>query len=794
MLEPPSDALQKLLFEQHLCTPRDLRRCRRIVLRLARDLPAFDSVWLDALVQSKRLTRFQARLLESPQRDRIAVGPCLLVNRIGGGAAGETYLARPKVGRGECVLKLLRTSDRVSSVVVERLVKLVATLQGFQQPSIVVPHACDRTADQVVLVSRAVEGPHLGELLVRRGRYPAEIVAEIARQLAAGLAALAARNVAHGDIRLANVRLTKPGIAVLVDAGVRPSIDTEITVHSGLAPERYDGTAPELIGTNRPPDIRSDLYALGCLLWQLLAGRPPYPGGDPLGKLASHQTRNIDDVRKWAPDTPPRLAETLRRCTARDPAQRPTDYRELLELLGTPRSSGRRLLSGFRRRFDEPAPIPSEAFAEGRSSRFRKAVVAMLLLVACGAVVLHRNPDLREDLLGRIQKYRDQFAARNAPVVVQQQSSPGASKSSLRSNSSKSRPGDIELVSATASPTAKGPRGKPLPAADDQGTILLTEAGPYEPSDISAVGPLTIKAAPGTSPVILVRGQPLRVWAESLRLEQVQFRFKSEDASEPIPAALLLINAQTLDLNGCSFVAVTPAVSSSRDRIQLVKGATESEPTPTAPTLLGWKLLDARDPRGGVATIRNALFSGTGTAVHMASPIRKLTCDNCLKTGSGPLLQLVAGKAEHDLQVVLNCVTLRQSGSLTRWHIPNDWSARHKLQIEATDCVFDLAPAAGSLLEFRGEALRNDWPQLVQVTGEGSLSGEQLSLATWIDRRTNSATSLDSSKLDVSGILAGPFRFSGPSLANPADSAVLDYDAPRRSPNPPGIKSASLPK
>ena len=338
------------------------------------------------------------------------------------------------------------------------------------------------------------------------------------------------------------------------------------------------------------------------------------------------------------------------------------------------------------------------------------------------------------------------------------------------------------------------PRGKLLPAPDDQGTILLTETGPYEPSDISAVGSLTIKAAAGNSPVILVRRQPLRVWAESLRLEQIQFRFKSEDPSEPIPAALLLVNAQTLDLNGCSFVAATPAADSSREKIQLVKGAREPEQPPTAPTLLGWKLLDVRDPRGGVANLRNSLFSGAGTAVHLASQIRQLTCDNCLKSGSGPMLQIVAGNADHDVQVVLNSVTLRQSGSLTRWHVPNDWSARHKLQIEATDCIFDLVANAGSLLEFRGEALRNDWPQLLQVTGEGSLSGEQLSLATWIDRRNNSATPLDPSRLDISGILAGPFRFAGPSLAKPADSAVLDYDAPRRSPNPPGIKPAFLPK
>ena len=68
MWEPPTEELRGRLLTLNLCSPRDWRRCRPIVRRLARDLPTFDSVWLDALVQLGRLTPFQARRLEEKDR------------------------------------------------------------------------------------------------------------------------------------------------------------------------------------------------------------------------------------------------------------------------------------------------------------------------------------------------------------------------------------------------------------------------------------------------------------------------------------------------------------------------------------------------------------------------------------------------------------------------------------------------------------------------------------------------------------------------------------------------------
>ena len=75
MLEPLSDPIRKLLLELKLCSENDLRRSRRCVGKLTCNLPAFDSVWLDALVQIGRLTPFQARMLESSDWHALEIGP-----------------------------------------------------------------------------------------------------------------------------------------------------------------------------------------------------------------------------------------------------------------------------------------------------------------------------------------------------------------------------------------------------------------------------------------------------------------------------------------------------------------------------------------------------------------------------------------------------------------------------------------------------------------------------------------------------------------------------------------------
>jgi serine/threonine protein kinase len=752
-----------------LCSPADLRRAGRQVRRLARDLPAFDSAWLDALVRIGKLTPFQSRVLESTHPERIRVGPCVLVNRLGGGPLGETFVARANRSREPCAVKRLATPDELSTDAEERLIRLIDDLRGFDHPSVAVPIVFERAGGQAFVVSRFVAGMHLGELLVRRGRFPAVVVWEIARQLAEGLDALERRETVHGDIRAANVRLTTAGVAVLVDTGIRAAMDCELSVHSNLPVDRYDGVAPERIGSATRPTIATDMYALGCLLWQLLAGRPPFPGGDPLVKLAAHQTRSIDDVRRWAPDTPSPLAEGIRRLTAHRAADRPLHFSEVLELWGSPRRRGRRRLAAFRRWFDAPVPM---RLKEGQTSRSRRwpAAIVLSLVAALTAISL------------------DHQGANNVLLAWRSRNTAANSTAERDRDSAAAAADPIARARAPIENSALVPadEGLDLPAPDRLGVMHLESAGRYRVRDVAAVGDLVLAGQPGAAAEIVIRNRPLKLSAETIRLENVRLRHvaPASGASGP-PAALVMVQCQTLALERCELEVadVTTETGTTFDGLD------------HAPRIgLGWKLVDPHDKRGGQASFRDTIVAGGDVAVFFADAVRRVEFVNCLRLAGGPLGHLAAPLgARGETAVRLECTTCRESVALFRIAAPRDGSAQGRITIEAIDCVLDLDSDTGHLFELVGDERMSDRTARTSLTGEGSLAPSGLRTAVRVDPRDDARFGLDGGGIPVEGLLAGPYRFAGPRSLRPADSEVREYEAPRRSPRAPGIRAAGLP-
>jgi serine/threonine-protein kinase len=770
VLEPLSEPIRKLLLELRLCSECDLRRCRRHVRRLTCDLPAFDSIWLDALVQIGRLTPYQARVLESSNPRSLEIGPCVGIDRLGGGMRGETLLARAADTHELRVAKILSSSDLLTAETIDRLEQLVNGTRELVHPSIIVPLACIRHENRVVLVSRYASGPHLAELLVRRGRFPAAVVWEVGRQLMEGLAALDRCGVAHGDIRAANVRLTAAGTAVLVDSGIRSAIGSVLALHAGIAPDRYDGIAPELIGGAEAPNSLSDEYALGCLLWQLLSGRAPFPGGDPLVKLAAHQTRAIGDVRSWAPDTPPALAEGIRRLTARDPGERPATYAEVLDVWTVPGRLGRRRLVKFRRQFDAPARNPRPRKRLSTPTRWLLSLA--LLFVASGGIVTLADQGARNVVLA--------WAAHIAETLP----GDGEVREEIKSRHSNSA-GD-----GTKSQVAElQPRGRSLPAPDSQGVIHLDGREPWQASDHSVVGPLTISGDKDEPPQIVISDRPLKLWAESVTLKNVRIVVDPGTALRPPKLnALLLVQSQGLSIDGCLFnTGGVPESAESDSSLSVTAPA-------TGPAAIAWKLLDPQEQRGGTARVERTVLLGSGPALYLAHPMRRVEFDNVLKLGTGPLVQLAAvPRSKSRILLRLNHATCRASGALLRWIVPVDRQPAGQILIEADDCVFDILSPRAALFEFAGPTPHPEWQQFVKMTGEGSTSPPALEVAAWISTGDGRVTPFDPPTIELEGIVAGPFRYAGEATPRASDSAVRDSEAPRRTNDQPGIRADELP-
>jgi serine/threonine-protein kinase len=205
----------------------------------------------------------------------------------------------------------------------------MAITRTLHHPNIqaAVDQADDRSAPYLIL--EYVEGTPLHRLLRQRGRLtPAEAVA-IAEQIACGLEYLHAHHVYHRDLKPENIIVTPDGTAKIIDFGIalmegaRRMTWRWLTNASGtpayMAPEQIQG---------KRGDARTDIYALGIVLYELLKGRPPYgrPGEDPLAVMQQHLRGHADTLPAAVP---PGLVGIIAKCMRRDPAER---YQEVAEL------------------------------------------------------------------------------------------------------------------------------------------------------------------------------------------------------------------------------------------------------------------------------------------------------------------------------------------------------------------------------------------------------------------------------------------------------------------------------
>ena len=759
--EPPSDQLVRQLTDLQLCQPRDLFKARGRVRRLSYDLPAFDSVWIDSLVQLRLLTPYQARQLESGHGEGLRIGSFVAVDELGRSSRGSTFLARRLHRRDRCVVKRFRMTSTDPTETRHQLNRLLEQLDGFVHPQLVVPHEIIPSADdELVMVSRFVPGLPLNELLVRRGRFPATVVFEIGRQLLEGLAALHAKSLVHGDIRLSNIRLTESGLAVLVNGAVRPVIHPQFTIHDGLSLDAYDGLAPELIGTGAPPTASSEMYALGCVLWQLLTGRPPFISADPLAKIASHQTRTIEDVRAWAPDTPAMLADSIRQLTSSSPDSRPRSFEEVLQNWGHPGSFSRSRLRQFRRLFN--GAVPHFSKSPKISSVGKWVWMTAALFGITSGMALFYDQGLRNELLN---------VGQNIETMLK------TSRGEVRQSPRAAQPESVQVVGEGR---LRGVLPLPLPSAD--GVILLTERGPYEASDLAFEGPLTIRGQAGSGAEISVTNTPLGLTAPSVTLEGVTISRKESNSV----VAMITVRSEQLNLTNCEFLG-SGWDSESSD------ASPNGEVIPKGIPAVAWRLPGGRQSPDGAISIRNSIFHGSGISLFLAQTPRSIRIDNTLKTGIAPFLALGPKSQATEFLIDLDRVTLRKSGPLLRvtGEFANKIGAA-PISIKAENCVFKLLKSDTALILVDADSLRSDIAQSVQMTAADSVVEAGTMLFAMQDRARDQLVELDGDE-QFEGLVAGEIKFLGSQLHQVADAKIASIQGPRTTESThPGINPALL--
>jgi len=769
MRDVPGDSLVARLVECRLCTTADVQRARRLVRRMTRDLPAFDSVWIDALTQLKVLTPFQARVLEDSPPEALHTGEYIVRNSLSGGAAGGTCLA---IGpdRRQVVLKRLSVPPEQATAIALRLELLVERARHVVHPQWAVPFQLVRTHAACFLVSRFVPGLDLQELLIRRGRFPEQIVTLLADHLLSALATWHGAGLTHGDLRLTKIRLTPQGQIVLVDGGVQPAVSPELMVHTVQSPELAEVIAPERIGTNQPATAASDLYSLGCVLWHLLAGRAPHSQTDPLAKLAAHQTKRIPDVREFAPDTPPRLAELIAQLTAPQPQDRPARAETARRQLGSRGVPATRPLARFRRQFD--ATVPHLATRAPRSAHRWTGMTAAVLLLGAITVALS-DRGLRTQLLHIAeQSWTESLDHTTEPQLA----------------TAENPPADAGLL--------------PIPPANARGVITLTETGPYAATELSAIGPLTVQAGPGIRPRIVIEHASWSITAQQIVLKGLDIDGHALSPDSPLDA-LLTLQAQSFQVQGCQFMGPVPETDSESVKqlsvpkgleVEMVSQSAVGSPRPQL-TAIAWEPSDHRDPQAGMVLIENSVFAGAMHGVTCHSAPRKIVWKQVLKIDAGSAVVVTKTRAAVDLAFLLEHVTLRHAGPVLSCAGPLvEESSAAAIEVEAVASVFEVV-AGSALVELIGPQVRPDWPHAVRMIGDGTLIRPDTMLLSSVDLAEASSSALESDDLQFEGLFIDDFEFAGPERMSYPAAQLATTHAPRRQTDPlPGVDVTKLPR
>jgi serine/threonine protein kinase len=302
---------------------------------------------------------------------------------IASGGMGAVYRAVDTETGREVALKVLPPEYAARPNVLERFRREFSAGTKLRHENIATLYDFEEVAGTHFLVMEFVDGINLYQHICSRGRLEPEEARAILIQAARGLEHAHRCDIIHRDIKPSNIILTETEgrlLAKLIDFGLaRETREDEFRItRDGTTVGTVDYLAPEQARDSRSADIRSDIYALGCTLYHMLAGKPPFNEGTLIERIFKHTEAEPPDLRRTNPDIPADLLAICRRMMAKKPADRYQTPTELLrELLGEK---------------PEPKPVRREAEASPRAPAAARDTV-MVLSAASTATSLELGAD-----------------------------------------------------------------------------------------------------------------------------------------------------------------------------------------------------------------------------------------------------------------------------------------------------------------------------------------------------------------------------------------------------------------
>jgi len=420
-------------------------------------------------------------------------GPYEIAAAIGAGGMGEVYRARDTSLKRDVAIKVLpaalaNDTDRLARF--QREAEVVASLN---HPNIAHVYGLERGDGRTGLAMELVEGPTLIERIAH-GRIPVDEALRIALQLADALEAAHGRGIVHRDLKPANVKLTPDGSVKVLDFGIAKALDsrqlsgpgpaaltTPAMTEAGIVLGTAQYMSPEQ-ARGKQVDQRADIWAFGCVLYEMLTGQPAFGGEDVTSTLARVLERGAD-MSALPTELSPAVRQTIKLCLQKDPKKRVRDIGDVkLALEGA---------------FETAAPHTTTAASAAPSERVAwMAAFAVALLVAVALAIpavryLRETPppETRLEISTPTTDQPSHFAlSPDGRQIVFVASGDGASRLWVRS-----------LGTTTAQPLA-GTEGASLPFWSPDGRSLgFFAGGALKRLDLGGGAPQTLAPVTGGS-------------------------------------------------------------------------------------------------------------------------------------------------------------------------------------------------------------------------------------------------------------------------------------------------------
>ena len=314
--------------------PRDAQPDEKFLRRLKQLPPPFISD--EAIAPSWSADALPTRA-ERIQRGRL--GQYEILEELGKGNMGVVYKAM-HVELGKVVALKVLPATTMDEINIERFKNEARMASRLDHVNIVATHDAGRAEGVHFLVMTFVDGVDIAKVVQRRGRLSIPDACEVVRQAAVGLQHAFQRGLVHRDIKPSNLMLTRDGVVKVLDFGVARSFSETVAAErltaTGMLLGTADYLAPEQWENPHAVDTRADIYSLGCSLYHLIAGHPPFHGPryqSILTKMRGHLDSPAPSLAEVCPEAPVELAAVLNRMLAKDPADRFATPGELVEAL-----------------------------------------------------------------------------------------------------------------------------------------------------------------------------------------------------------------------------------------------------------------------------------------------------------------------------------------------------------------------------------------------------------------------------------------------------------------------------